>query len=295
MKGHNDEADACYFAAGGMFTYWNMTAVDAVVATVQASTVRTSTVIPKDYTRPGFKVIAELTLPPAMVDLDLEFTWFQNDDKRNSFTSVVLPAGSTFATALTTAGGSLANTFYRFDFTVDKELMFGEYLKLVPGGGLLGIWGKSWWNTVTINNAAPAVTFTAANTQSFWGVGPYADLCVEFQAPSWAMMENAQWVFFMKGGTGFTWTDKKMTYNVTDSAANSLIATDNPTIPQQMIDGSLGLKWEMMPNSDNTFGTWAFNVAWDFQWWPDLLVSDTQGTSFDMALQGLTTGLLVKF
>ena len=297
VKGHNDETAAYDFTVWGMFTYWVMTTPQGVIGELTTSTTPTSALIQKNVARPGFKVGVELTLPPAMVDVDVAFTWFDNSKGRNSYTNTVLPAGFLFESNATTGGGIFANTFYRIDFTVDKELMFGDHLTLVPGGGLIGIWGRGWWNETFINNAVPPNTFVDQNSQNIWGVGPYADFSAEFNTQVGSIAENAQWVFFMKNGTGFAWTNKKSNFDTFADTVQTVSAKSDVTRLQQMVDGSLGLRWEMMPGTDNAFGTWALNIAWDYQWWPKLFISDVtdQDQSVTMTIQGFTTGLSVTF
>ena len=302
VKGHNDETDMSNFYVFADFTYWNMQANGLSLSPIATSTTPQSTAWPENYTRPGFIVGAGMMMSPEMVDVSLKYTWFYNEDKKNKYgTTTLTPAGAgdTYTNGFKTVGGSVANNFNRVDFLAHKQIFFGDAFTLIPGGGFIGEWGETWYDSVASNNPAVVGTSTTANKENYWGVGPYADVAAEFNTHACAYMDSAQWVFSIKGGTGFTWTDSNPTYNVTNTRAitapSTLQAKFNLTRFVQMIDGSVGLRWEMMETGECHSCLYSFKLAWDYQWWADLLLVGSQTTANSLALQGLTAGFGAKF
>ncbi len=293
----NPKSGSWNASAWAGFTYWNGNFDGLSISTIETSTTSQKTLFPNVTTRPGFIVGLGYMCPESAVSYNAQYTWFYNKQKQGVYTSVTLPgAADEYSDSFQKAGGSVANTFNRVDFVMDKEFMLGKYFNLVPGGGFVGNWGKVYLDEKFENPLGNTGLAIVTNTDSKWGVGPYFHLSSKFIVPTSFMSEWSRFVFFMNGGLGFSWMESKLTYVTTSTfeSVKPLQAYFTYNFLTTLLDGNIGLGWEMT-GDDHPYGKFGFNVAWSMQQWLDYTQVEGQNGANTFSLQGLTAALGVSF
>lgn len=285
------------FYAFADFTYWYSDLGGIPVVLYRRTTTPQPLPQVDQESRPGFKVGLGFFTPSSGFDVNAQYTWFYNKQGRNQYTTTNLTGSDEFLGRFQTAAAAFGNVFNRLDLTVGKDVFFGKYFMIAPGGGFFGIWGNFWFNLIESRPASASLTsYSLYNHQNFWGVGPYFNLKAKFIYPSSFLANSSQFVFFMQPGMGFSWAALQAYYNQAETgtdAANYAV-TDRFTATELLLDGVIGISWEVV-NIQKVLSNFAFTIAWEIQQYQDLNIITDQGDSWAWTAQGLTTGLNFRF
>lgn len=289
-----DGALDAYVYAG--VTYWNANAGDGIITDVTSSTSQIDNPLWKVTTRPGFLIGFGFLSPETLVDVTAQYTWFYNKQNRNDFSTTTVAVPNEFFSGFRTVGGSLANTFNRFEIMVNKRIYFGDYFDFAPGAGFVGNWSEFWFDRTYSANANGTGTQVDANNDQLWGFGPYFQGKSNFIAPKCFGSDWFQFIFLAKAGIGFCWQHNDTTFQRTStySGQNSFQSHAETNGLSTLLDGILGIRWQMM-GEDLDSVRFSVELNWTVQAWSNYTSFLAQGTQTAYYLQGLTAGLGVGF
>ena len=288
----------------GAFTYWNGQVNDLtflpVVELGDGQTVQH--LIYQAKTRPGFKVGAGYYCNTNQFDTNVEYTWFYNEQDKgeDKIALTTLTGDSTYLGKFKSAGGTLANNFNRLDFTLNKLIFFHETFRITTGGGIVGSWSEFWENVLAKDNTESQPDSRIYVNNKIWGAGPYARVMSSFILPISAIPSWSHICLYMSAGTGFNWMNSKVSIQSTEPGGMlTFNFRDSLNNMRQLLDGRIGLRWEMMSNE---YPVNAFvDIGWQVQNWGNLYRADyvtplgLYTTSHDYFMQGLTATVGIDF
>lgn len=294
--------DCPMFTVGAAYTYWAarqeslISAMSNYYAYPGSSAPASGSIYRPSFTsQSGFKVFVGTTLGHDNWDSMLQYTWFYNNN--NGLNNLNVAAGSTLAIypidpyygepgVVETAFAQWNNWFNRIDWQLARSFYAGHYLTLRPFLGLVGAWDKQKFNNAyqTTSDVTKGILQNNYQTQSWWGVGPYAGLSSNFM---FYVTNCNHFSLFMDTGAAMAWgVFQPSLQAVFGNGDTCTIASNSYSSLSPMLELAFGARWESWWQ-DNAY-MFLLQAAWETQVWfghNQFLQGTTMG---NYSMQGLT-------
>lgn len=262
----------------------------------------------------GFKVSAGFFIGTDGWELMVQYTWFYNWGNKNaqitwsdlgstSYQWPVMPQVQLYEhTGLDgffTPARSLQSIrrhwdiqFNRIDFVWARTFFGGHSLLVRPFAGIMAFWDDQKLHMVAVSNDTTGAGYRGHESQTSWGVGPYAGFGAEFVFYSDC---SNQFGFFGSWGLALPWTTFKAKISSKASTSENTQKGNNThnnrELSTVMMEAIVGLRYVVYCGCSFMF---LMEVAWECQVYTDhnhmySFTAYPQGAGAqDLSFQGLT-------
>ncbi len=240
----------------------------------------------------GFKVALGLKSVEHEVELNVQYTWFNNNNPKVGVFSY--PGGHAYnkpaPTFTTASAGTISwnSMFQRIDFEFLNSLVYSNYFYVRPYINIVGAWDHETTTVASTNTNTDSVIETL--DQHWWGVGPEIGFGTGY---FFFRGEKNQVSLTSRFGVGQTWGPTNTTGLLTDTVLNKTVVSsqDNVTAVYTLAEVLFGLTYTYQDIEKNA-QSFSLSVNWELQTWIN------NYSAFNgplLSLQGLTLTLGAAF